>query len=94
MRAECDLASGDTRGGREGLSPVWSQDSMSELQETAEGPRQSGRTEAPRTQIVEGHRANIAAWHILVVDDDAGSRELGEDILSAAGYRVRQGSHV
>jgi DNA-binding NtrC family response regulator len=61
---------------------------MSELQETAEGARQAGRTEAPRVQTVEGHRANLAAWHILVADDDAGSRELSEDILSAAGYRV------
>ncbi len=55
---------------------------MSELQENAEGARQSGRTEAPRTHtIVEGHRANAAAWHILVADDDSASRELSEDIL-------------
>jgi len=39
-------------------------------------------------QIVEGHRANAAAWHILVVDDDAVSQELSKDILSEAGYSV------
>ena len=47
-----------------------------------------GRTEAPRPQIVEGHRATAAAWHILVVDDDAVGRELSENILSEAGYSV------
>ena len=60
---------------------------MSELQETVEEARQSGRTEAPRVQTVEGHRTNVAAWQILVADDDAGSGELSEDILST-GYRV------
>jgi two-component system response regulator HydG len=60
---------------------------MSELEETAAGTRHSRRTEAPRPQIEEGHRANLAAWLILVTDDDAGSRGLSEDILSAAGYR-------